>query len=221
MQELPGGNRNEVWLIEVDGTQAVLRHSSRPSPQLDWEHELLAHLRRRGLPVPAVIPATRGHRSVQGWHVLSHIDGEVLADASDPRLDQALSDVHEATKGWLQRPGWRTARELLAEERGGDVDLAVMPPELVAEVREAWAALPPARFCVVHGDAGPGNAIISRDGYCVLIDWDESRVDNPAFDTGRDLAAQRAQLAWEIATCWIPEPRYAKSLVPKLLELPG
>ena len=96
-----------------------------------------------------------------------------------------------------------------------------MPPELVAVVRAAWSALPAAEHCVVHGDAGPGNAIITQDGGCVLIDWDEARVDNPAFDTGYDPAARRAQLAWEIATCWVAEPRYAKSLVPEFLRLTG
>lgn len=210
-----------MWLVEIDGRQAILRHSSRTAPELDWEHDLLAHLQRRGLVVPTVIPTTSGHRSVHEWHLLSQIEGDVLTDASDPRLDEALNDLHTATAGWPQRPGWRASRELLGESRAGDVDLDAMPADLVEEVRRAWAAVPAAGPCVVHGDAGPGNAIITADGKCALIDWDEARVDNPAFDTGRDPVARRARLAWEIATCWVPEPTYAKSLLPKFGHHPG
>lgn len=31
---------------------------------------------------------------------------------------------------------------------------------------------------------GPGNAVLTNAGRCVLIDFDEARVDDPAFDTG-------------------------------------
>jgi hypothetical protein len=55
-----------------------------------------------------------------------------------------------------------------------------------------------------------------------LVDWDEARVDVPWFDfahlpreidvpapCGRDVLIT-AGVAWEVATCWAPEPEYAR-----------
>ena len=70
----------------------------------------------------------------------------------------------------------------------------------------------PAESCVVHGDAGGMNALVAPDGSCALIDWDEARVDDPLFDVPADPGEERAALAWEVATCWMREPGYAKRL---------
>src|SRR5699024_4522278 len=148
-----------------------------------------------------------------GWHMLTYIPGAVLEAQDDPRLAKALGALHIATMGWPQRPGSLGARDLLTHDQGGDVDLSSMPRQLVDQIRAAWSALPISDHCVVHGDAGPGNAVITRDGKCALIDFDEARVDNPAFDIGTSPQAQRAQLGWEIATCWHLEPLYAQALV--------
>ena len=150
--------------------------------------------------------------------MLTYIPSAVLEDKDDPRPVKTLEALHAATAGWSQRPGSLGAHDLLTHDRGGDIDLSSMPTQLVDQIRTAWSALPiRSDHCVVHGDAGPGNAILTRDGRCVLIDFDEARVDHPAFDTGTTPTAQRAQLAWEIATCWHAEPRYAQSLVPSFL----
>ncbi|MCD2104416.1 phosphotransferase [Rhodococcus erythropolis] len=84
----------------------------------------------------------------------------------------------------------------------------------VPAVRDAWrSALGSGRVGVVNGDCGPRNAIVDTRGRCVLIDWDEARVDDPLFDLPSDELEQRAAWAWEIATCWSTEPVYAKSLI--------
>lgn len=81
-------------------------------------------------------------------------------------------------------------------------------------MRDAWrSALGSGRVGVVNGDCGPRNAIVDTRGRCVLIDWDEARVDDPLFDLPSDELEQRAAWAWEIATCWSTEPVYAKSLI--------
>jgi hypothetical protein len=48
-----------------------------------------------------------------------------------------LARVHSATNLWPQRPRFRTARELLRAERGGDVRLDAMPAQAVAFCRSA------------------------------------------------------------------------------------
>jgi hypothetical protein len=39
-----------------------------------------------------------------------------------------LRRLHELTRGWPQRPSFRSTRQLLEEERGGDVRLARLYP---------------------------------------------------------------------------------------------
>jgi aminoglycoside phosphotransferase (APT) family kinase protein len=86
--------------------------------------------------------------------------------------------------------------------------------------RGAWrAALVPARdVAVVHGDVGPHNALIDGQGQCVVLDWDEARVDAPWFDRADTETRRGAALAWEIATCWTVEPDYARARASELVD---
>lgn len=71
---------------------------------------------------------------------------------------------------------------------------------------------------MIHGDPGGANALITAEGDCVLIDWDEARVDDPLFDLKLTEAEELAALAWEIAVCWKPEPAYARELAKAFLR---
>jgi aminoglycoside phosphotransferase (APT) family kinase protein len=98
-----------------------------------------------------------------------------------------------------------------------------MPADAVADCRRAWARLEGRPEAVVHGDPGPANIRISKDG-TGLLDWDEARVDYTDLDlaempdngllpgrrTGRLTAARTAATAWEAANGWISEPSYAR-----------
>ena len=121
--------------------------------------------------------------------------------------------------------------------RGADVDLSAMPGDAVALVRECWQPLLQAagqqERCVVHGDLGPGAMLIAGDRVGI-IDWDEARVDVPAFDLAAlhaaagpglvrvpglgDQQLADAALAWEAATCWSVEPAYARRCLHQLRE---
>src|SRR5262249_39819344 len=109
------------------------------------------------------------------------------------------------------------------------VRLDAMPPEAVQAVRAAWRPVLTGPECVNHGDVGPANIVI--DGTQVsLLDWDEARTDVPWLDFAfipEDVevpapvdrrALVTAGVAWEAATCWILEPRYAAR---RLAELYG
>ena len=90
-----------------------------------------------------------------------------------------------------------------------------MPLPLVRALRKAWGALPEQGRCVVHGDLNRSNLIRTADGITV-IDWDEARMDHPAFDRaalGRASHIEaRAAQGWEIACCWHLEPARARRL---------
>jgi aminoglycoside phosphotransferase (APT) family kinase protein len=125
---------------------------------------------------------------------------------------ETLREVHRLTRGWPQRPGWRSSTDLLSAETGTRIDLTAMPADGVARCRAAWSRLARRPTSVVHGDPNPRNIRITAERVA-LIDWDESHVDVPDLDlalphnaagledAAYDIAAQ-ASAAWEAAVCW-------------------
>jgi Ser/Thr protein kinase RdoA (MazF antagonist) len=217
VEPLAGGVANDVWSVRVDGHRAVGRLGVRSDADLAWETGLLVHLGRHGLTVPVPIPTTDGRLFVDGLVVMTYLDGGPPETQADwRRVAGALRELHRLTRGWPQRPGWRSSSDLLHAETGTRIDLGAMPAEGVARCRAAWARLAGRQTCVVHGDpANPGNVRMTAN-QVGLIDWDESHVDvadldlvlpdNAAGldDDAYDVAAQ-ASAAWEAAVCWDDE----------------
>jgi Ser/Thr protein kinase RdoA (MazF antagonist) len=210
-----GAGVNEVWSVRINGQLAVGRLGRRSDADLAWETGLLRHLHREGMPVPVPIAARDGRDFVGGLVVMTYVQGEPPeTDADWRRVAGTLRQLHRLTKGWPQRPGWRSSTDLLHAETGTRVDLGAMPPEAVVRCRAAWARLTGRATCVVHGDPNPRNIRMTADRVA-MIDWDESHVDVPDLDLALphnaagldkdqyDIAAQ-ASAAWAAAVCWDP-----------------
>lgn len=222
IERLSGGVANEVWRVRVGGQVAVARLGGRSDADLAWEVRLLRHLDREGLAVPVPIPTADGRWCAEGLMVMRHVEGGPPETAADwRRVAEVLRKLHRSTRGWPQRPGWRSSTDLLDADTGTRIDLAAMPAEGVARCRAAWARLAGRETCVVHGDANnPGNVRMTGERVA-LIDWDEAHVDVPdldlvlshnaaGLDEGTfDIAAQ-AQAAWEAAVCWDDENAHAR-----------
>jgi Ser/Thr protein kinase RdoA (MazF antagonist) len=205
-----------VWRVRVSGHLAVGRLGGRSDDDLAWETELLRHLDREGLTVPVPIPTMDGRLFVDGLVVMTYLEGGPPETQADwRRVAGALRELHRLTRGWPQRPGWRSSTDLLHAETGTKVDLVAMPLEGVARCRAAWARLAGRQTCVVHGDPNPGNVRMTAD-QVALIDWDEARVDVPdldlalpdnaaGLDDGAYDIATQASAAWEAAVCWDDE----------------
>ncbi len=216
---ISGGNRNTVLELRRGGARLAARQSRRSPASLDWEIDLLDHLTRHGMRVPAIIPSADSRRHVDGVVVQSWLDGTPPGPSDWPAVAAALRRLHAVTAGWPQRPGVASTHELLTANRGGDVDLSAMPADAVADCRAAWKRLAGIREAVVHGDPSPANIRICGDGVG-LLDWDEARVDCVDLDlaelpasglpAARLAAARRAATAWEAANGWIIEPSYAR-----------
>src|SRR3954465_5021923 len=183
IEPLAGGVANDVWSVRVNGRLAVGRHGVRSDADLAWETELLQHLDREGLTVPVPIPTTDGRLFADGVVVMTYVEGGPPETQADwRRVADTLRQLHRLTKGWPQRPGWRSSTDLLHAETGTKIDLGAMPPEGVARCRAAWARLTGRQTCVVHGDPNnPGNVRMTADRVA-LIDWDEAPRDGPAHD---------------------------------------
>ena len=217
IEPLTGGvGVNDVWSVRVNGQLAVARLGGRSDADLAWETALLQFLDREDLTVPVPIPTTDGRLFVDGLVVMTYVEGEPPETEADwRRVADTLRQLHRLTRGWPQRPGWRSSTDLLHADTGTKIDLGAMPAEAVVRCRAAWARLDRRRTCVVHGDPNAGNIRVTADRVA-MIDWDESHVDvadldlvlphNAAGlgDDALDIAAQ-ASAAWEAAVCWDDE----------------
>ncbi|MFG3498784.1 phosphotransferase [Streptomyces sp. NPDC047928] len=173
---LTGGVRNEVLEVRLGGDRLVARRSRRGAAALAWELDLLAFLGRHGFTVPGAVRAPDGRRHVDGVVVQRWLDGDPPGVHDWPAVAAELRRLHTLTRGRPQRPGFRSCRDLPHTERGGDVDLTVMPRVAVEVCRGAWRALPDVPQAVVHGDPAPGDIRVTATGIG-LLDWDEARVD--------------------------------------------
>lgn len=214
IEPLTGGTANDVWSVRIDGRLAVGRLGTRSDADLAWETGLLQHLDRNGLVVPVPLPTRDGRHFVNGLVVMRYMDGGPPRTADDwRRVAETLRRLHELTRGWPQRPGWRSSTDLLQADTGTRIDLNAMPAEAVVRCRAAWARLAGRPTSAVHGNPGnPGNVRITAD-HVALIDWDEAHADVSELDlvlphNGAGLAGldrdiiEQAEAAWEAAVCW-------------------
>ncbi|MHB8574012.1 MAG: phosphotransferase enzyme family protein [Dehalococcoidia bacterium] len=222
-EPLVGGARNLVRTVNIGGRRYAGRLSDRPEAALLWEVDLLDSLSAAGMRVARAVAARDDRYVVDGLMLFEWLDGEPVSSTAEWQLAAAeLHRLHKLTRDWAQRPGFRSAQDLLTSQTGGDVRLDTMPPEAVRRCRHAWAALRHEPLSVVHGDPNGSNIRVSRAGVG-FIDWDEARVDASVLDLGglpidlaaelgksRAAAARRAAEAWEVAACWTLEPAYAQ-----------
>jgi Ser/Thr protein kinase RdoA (MazF antagonist) len=225
LHELGGGHRNGVYLVEHPEGLRVAKTTRRDEAALAWLLPVHDAARRAGLVVPTPLPSRDGALVVDGVTLEPFIAGRPLEPDELPAVGALLERFHALTRDLPQRPGFRSSADLLHAGRGGDVDLAGMPPAIAERCRAAWRHFARAPRSVVHGDVNPANLTRTADDRVALLDWDEARVDASAFDTlaldralGRTLAPADAETldAWEVAVSWHVEPAYARRLADRL-----
>ncbi|MEQ3554590.1 aminoglycoside phosphotransferase [Pseudonocardia nematodicida] len=212
---LAGGHRSAVWAAEVGHRRLVVHRSTRSSAALDWELDLLDELAGHGFRVPETVPTAAGARRDGRFVVRTWLDGDPPGPDDRDAVAAELRRLHAYTGERPQRPGFAgTAALVRGGTRGGDVDLAGMPPQAASACRAAWAALDGEPVSVVHGDPGREN-VRMLEGRPGFLDWDECRVDRSVLDLDgwADVGdtVRRAVDAWEAAAGWRAEPAYART----------
>jgi len=218
LEPLPGGNRNTAFRTLGLAGDLVFKTTRREPAAIEWLLPVFDLAEQSGFIVPRPIKSRNGRYVEQGWTCEPFLRGEAFRAADVTRIAPQLLRFQEATAKLSQRPGFLAAADFLNHERGGDIDLRRMPPEIVALCRAAWSEISAAPKSVVHGDLNAANMIWTRDNQIALVDWDEARVDATLFDnvpTGTAAASKAhrmAVLAWEVACAWHLEPEYARKM---------
>lgn len=221
IERLASGNRNDVWLGRLGDGKVAVRRSRRPPESLAWELDLMDQLGRAEFSVPSIVLTEDGRRSVDGVVVQLWLEGREPSSEADWQLvANEFVRLHRKTAGHDQRPGCCTVRELRSVRRCVDVDLGMMPVEAVDRILAVFEGLTEVPVAVVHGDPGPSNIRLGRDGAVGLMDWDESRMDLTwhdlsnlgvqVLDDESHQLALRLSDAWEAANGWVTEPEYAR-----------
>jgi Ser/Thr protein kinase RdoA (MazF antagonist) len=186
-ERLTGGYTNE--LLRYD--DVVLRLERTTLESACWEQKLLRFLAPQ---LPEAVVATDGPVLWEDGRIASvipFIPGRAL-ERGEPgerrELARLLARLHRVGLEWTgaQRPGassWAD-RDL---ERNSWWDWAIVdkPPVLVAAYGElvAFLADPPALATgIVHGDVDPANVRVDGGRIVGVVDWEEARLDWPAWE---------------------------------------
>ena len=216
-QPLFGGARNKIFRATAHGLDVVFKSTRRTEAQLRWLAYVRTAADRVGLRVSLPVETGDGRLSHGGWVMEQFIEGRPATPADLQALTPVIKAFHKAALGSPQRPGFASAQDLITGSTGGDIDLTVMPQDIVSQCRIAWNLVPEKPTSLIHADLNAGNLLIGTDGAPILLDWDEARVDSTGFDLRAlgyksDPVMKAAALAFEIAICWCIEPERAQSL---------
>jgi Ser/Thr protein kinase RdoA (MazF antagonist) len=222
---LTGGHRNLAFRTQGLAKDLVFKTTRRTPEAIAWLDPVLTLAAQSGFVVPHPIKSKTGQLIEHGWTCEPFVPGEPFPAADMDQLARPLNLFHAATAAIPQRPGFLAASDLVHHDRGGDIDLSLMPSHIASLCRAAWRQIEQHPVCVIHGDLTPANLLLTTDNRIALLDWDECRVDYAGFDTHQlgltnaEPSIELAVIAWEVACSWHLEPDYAAKLAEKLRAL--
>ena len=195
---LEGGHKNKLLRCG----DVVLRIERREPESVAWEHELTAFLSHDIPEVVTPLAALDGSTFVETdglvVSVLPFIEGTALdRNEETERLGAArlLARLHWVGRVWKRpRPDRPAFADLDLETNAWwDAQIIEMPPVLARayERSRAWlTAAPWLARGAVHGDIYRGNLRVRDHRIHGLLDWEDARVDWPAWEL--------ANAAWEV-----------------------
>jgi aminoglycoside phosphotransferase (APT) family kinase protein len=203
---IPGGRSKKTYFISVRGSNAlpaelVMRQDYAlryEGTKVRDEHQPLARLAERGLPVPRPLHLQADESQLGPPFILvgrlsgsapgSYFGLQSQCPGAFRDLARLLAQLHAVNPrelGFTAPP--QSLEQLIDQYERKWRDNATQPSPLI-DYAYSWAraqcALDPGSVAAVHGDAGPYNMLVQNDRLTGLLDWEFARAGDPAEDLG-------------------------------------
>jgi homoserine kinase type II len=220
-KEFPRGSRRspKLLLATPNGSFILKRRAiGRDDPfKVAFAHALVAHLRRRKFPAPALLN-TRGVEnsilSLNGrvYEMFEFVEGDRYDDSLEQTLHAGyvLARYHEAVADfhseWTPPPGSYHAAPMVRQGLnaiptvasghdsvvGHEAELLQLTQELYEIYDASAAAVEAVGFSawpttIIHGDWHPGNLLFRGQRVCAVLDFDAARWQPPVIDVAYGL----------------------------------
>jgi aminoglycoside phosphotransferase (APT) family kinase protein len=190
-----GGFSRRMWRTQVSGAglnrSVIVRIEQGGMFGTDTVTEVVAMraLRGVGYRVPEILHVeASGAVLGEPFFVMEEVQGEVrLDDEGLNDVIRSVAELHALPSSVLDTSG-RTPERVVADNIDGWLALyrahSPIPIPLIEHAAQ-WLherLRPTGPSVVVHGDAGPGNALFSADTGLTVLDWEFAHVGDPAED---------------------------------------
>ena len=190
-----GGFSRRMWrtAVSINGRQrnviVRIEQGGMFGTETNTEVAAMRGLLKAGYRVPAILHV-EPHGSVLGesFFVMEEVRGEVrLDDAGLDDIIRSVAELHKVPITAIDKSG-RTAQQVISDNIDGWLALyrahAPLPIPLI-EQGAAWLRAnlePTGPSVIVHGDAGPGNALFDVENGLTVLDWEFAHVGDAAED---------------------------------------
>ena len=201
---LDGGEINDNWLIESDGSRWVLRHyrRTRDPLEIDCERSAVDQLDRAGFPTPGPIPGVDHNGAGRLWELLDgspaalfrfvHGDQPLQRAGGYGSFDRTLAEqcarlaatMHRTLAGKRlagrrapERDPWRQICSFLDSEAAGHrvfAELITPLAEVSARLASVYERPGDLPSGLIHNDIRPPNLLLADGEIVALLDFDDS-----------------------------------------------
>ncbi|MGI9135703.1 MAG: phosphotransferase family protein [Candidatus Nanopelagicales bacterium] len=190
-----GGFSRRMWrtTVSINGRRrnVIVRIEQGGMFGTDTTTEVAAMrgLLKAGYRVPAILHIeSTGSVLGEPFFVMEEVRGEVrLDDAGLDDIIRSVADLHKVPVTAIDESG-RSAQQVISDNIDGWLALyrahAPLPIPLI-EQGAAWLRAnlqPTGPSVIVHGDAGPGNALFDAENGLTVLDWEFAHVGDAAED---------------------------------------
>ena len=190
-----GGFSRRMWrtTVRINGQQhnviVRIEQGGMFGTETTTEVAAMRGLLKAGYRVPAILHVeSTGAVLGEPFFVMEEVRGEVrLDDAGLDDIIRSVADLHRVPVAAIDDSG-RTAEQVISDNIDGWLALyrahAPLPIPLI-EQGAAWLRAnlkPTGPSVIVHGDAGPGNALFDAENGLTVLDWEFAHVGDAAED---------------------------------------
>lgn len=233
LQPLSEGMESQAFAFVADGQEFVVR-VNRDDAGFAKDAFAWRHFAGPDLPVPEILAIT--HKSDIALCVSRRAPGVTLQDVDSRRLPSLLEPVATVLDAMAAADISLItgAGPFDPQGRGAFADWPSYIAAIADEQRYAWrkverkaamaairpllahimpfAAACPGRRCLIHGDFGSNNVLVSADSVTGVIDWSEAMVGDPLYDIA-NILFWRPWLA-----CMEEQARFFETIQPERLR---